>query len=954
MTKIHFSSLHPRVTVVMVCEREPLVIKNLEMLLESRYLDRIFFLSLPSFDLSVRELAAQKIEDLSIESRFETLLNSDQWFMQADYLLSLIEDQVENRHLVFFLGGSIELTEGCLDQLVDKFLASPDLVGINPMFLRTEDDNSATVAYLGMVFDSQKRLHFLYEGVASDHPVVKPRTFQLAHFGALLLSYEDFRCCDGFSSPVDDFNNLSLCFRLTQQTQKRFLVDTDVHVWQHDRYDSWNACGLLNSFMGNGRLELAVESDYASYVHADGYHYGVTMWLEEVPLEIREELRAKYIAGMPASFPCWHDPLLLSNWLLLMTNDPFLWEMAVVLAGNLPYFYPHVFAHYEALAERILEYARKAQESELEQGVLEWLKNKRRFHYETLHKTMEIFIKTQLFSPGLEIASSSYDTWQELVEPKLLKNHGQRDFTQLATGPDWPCLCVAMPVYKAHGAYLQAAVASVKKQSYPHWQLCMVDDASGDAELTATLEALAASDERIRFQQRENNGGISRATNTAVAMTDAPYVGFMDQDDLLAPEALAWVAQTVRQNPQLRFLYSDEDVISEDGIRRSPTFRTSYFAADFIPGHLMVYETEFVRELHGFRPAMDGAQDYDLALRAGEVLSKTEIGHIPRILYHWRLHPGSTNMNVASKPYVVEASQRVLEASFQRRGLAARACETEKKNLFLTRLLADRPSFSVIVTFDQTMTLDTKMVELLRTLYDQEQCEIIFLAPPQAQDKARVLAQQFSLPISLQYRESTDRAYWLDVAKAAQGEILLWLSAYLLPMTDCRPQQLVSLAACEGIGLVGGAIWSNGTVWHMGFYPDENGVPFPLFQGLPKGYQQSVASGQLLIIHRVLAPSKLCFAVKRELFCELGGLDPRFTDFSEVDLSLRLEELGYTSLVSPWGQWTLSQSAPLSLLSDGIDFFQEAWGAKVAKHALRHPCLCHSALGDYWQFDFGE
>ncbi|MBO4335100.1 MAG: glycosyltransferase [Desulfovibrio sp.] len=949
MTTLHFSSLHPRVSVVMVCERADLTRTNLELLLASRYVANLNLLCLPLQEYEIRDYATSRLAEASIDYQFESIANADQWYKTAHCFLCRLKNRVEERHLLFFLGASIELTEGCLDRLVRTFLANPGLAGINPLFLRKESDGRETVAYQGISVDSQKHLHFLYEGVERTDRLVKPRSFQLAHCGALLLSYADFKRSGGLFSHLEgSLCGLDFCQRLKPQPEARFLVETSACVVQHDAFDAWHICGLWNSLMENGRLKTEVASDYAGFVHEDGYHYGVNAWLQEVAVEYWEDLRKQYLEGERSAFPCEHDPLLLGHWLVSLAGNPLLWEMAVTLSGNLPCLFPHSYPHYEALAERLLAYAREEKEETLHAGVLAWKKSRRRFHYGMLHKTMEVYEESQLFANGLDLVPSSYDAWVELIEPELAKEHVYRE---LETGQSWPCLALAMPVYKARPDYLQAAVASVREQSYPHWQLCMVDDASDDTGLWDSLKALAASDNRIRVELREKNGGISRATNTAIALSDAPYIGFLDQDDLLAPWALFEVAKRLGQKDALRFLFSDEDVITEDGLRRSPTLRRPFFAADFIPGHLMVYETELVRQLHGFRPAMDGAQDYDLALRAGEVLAPTEIAHIPRILYHWRLHPDSTNMQLLTKPYVPEATRRVLEASFQRRGLVARACKTERPNLFLMRRMGEIPSYSVLVSFGQSMALNEHLAELLVALSEQDGCEIIFLIPEAGQDRARELAQGLALAVSL--RTLAHPGQELDVAKAAQGEVLFWLSSDLEPMADCRPQQLVLLAADEGLGLVGGTIFKNGLIWNVGFYPDGRGSAFPLFQGLPQCSLGSVESGLLLATHRVLAPSRLCCAVRRECFVELGGFDQALGLFSEVDLGLRLEASGLTSLVSAWGQWALGPRAQTPTGSDAsLRLFKERWGDYLENHPLRHPCLCRSSLGSSWQLQF--
>ena len=164
---------------------------------------------------------------------------------------------------------------------------------------------------------------------------------------------------------------------------------------------------------------------------------------------------------------------------------------------------------------------------------------------------------------------------------------------------------------------------------------------------------------------RKKNGHISAASNTALALVEAPWVALLDHDDRLAEDALAWVARSIVEHPQLRMIYSDEDKIDSNGSRRDP-----YFKCDWNPilmegqnavCHLGVYATDLVEEVGGFRVGYEGAQDHDLTLRCSRQLRRDQILHLPRILYHWRVHPGSTATGTEAKPYSCCAAQRVVE-----------------------------------------------------------------------------------------------------------------------------------------------------------------------------------------------------------------------------------------------------------------------------------------------------
>ena len=211
-------------------------------------------------------------------------------------------------------------------------------------------------------------------------------------------------------------------------------------------------------------------------------------------------------------------------------------------------------------------------------------------------------------------------------------------------GNSLPLFSVLMPVFRPDLAWLRRAVESVRHQVYENWELCIADDATGDPEVTSALQSFAAADLRIKVIIRESNGHISRATNTAAKLASGDFFVLLDQDDELSPDALGELALHLAEQPTTDMLYSDSDKIDENERRYDP-----HFKPDFSPELLLAYmyagQTLCIRgtlwnELGGLRPGYEGSQDHDLALRASERARR--VGHIPKVLYHWRCLPGST------------------------------------------------------------------------------------------------------------------------------------------------------------------------------------------------------------------------------------------------------------------------------------------------------------------------
>jgi hypothetical protein len=268
---------------------------------------------------------------------------------------------------------------------------------------------------------------------------------------------------------------------------------------------------------------------------------------------------------------------------------------------------------------------------------------------------------------GVVAAGRSYADWVNQFDSLSVEAVAALA-TDLAALTHRPKVSLVMPVYNTLAKDLEAAVASVKAQIYGEWELCVCDDASTQPHVWPILEALAGSDGRIKVMRRESNGHISAATNSALTMCTGDYVAFLDHDDVLAPHALLRVVEWFGAHPGIRLVYSDEDKIGLDGQRFDP-----YFKPDFNLGllrshnymcHFAVYERSLLEELGGIRLGFEGAQDYDLALRAVDSVGPEQIGHIPHVLYHWRVTPGSTAGGHQEKSYAFLAGAACVDRAF--------------------------------------------------------------------------------------------------------------------------------------------------------------------------------------------------------------------------------------------------------------------------------------------------
>lgn len=273
--------------------------------------------------------------------------------------------------------------------------------------------------------------------------------------------------------------------------------------------------------------------------------------------------------------------------------------------------------------------------------------------------------------PAPAAHSDDYQSWSV--------QHGARSAAELdalrAEAEGWedkPLISVVMPVYNPPLDLLREAIASVQQQVYGHWELCIADDASSDGAVWTLLEALAESDSRIKAVRRPANGHISEASNSALALATGDFVALLDNDDLLPPDALFCIAETVRTRPTVQVIYTDEDKLDTLGRHFGPYFKPDWnytlFLGHNLISHLGVYRRELLTAAGGFRKGLEGSQDYDLALRCIERVDAADIVHIPRVLYHWRAIEGSTALTTEAKPYTLHAAQQALEEHLQRTG----------------------------------------------------------------------------------------------------------------------------------------------------------------------------------------------------------------------------------------------------------------------------------------------
>ena len=271
---------------------------------------------------------------------------------------------------------------------------------------------------------------------------------------------------------------------------------------------------------------------------------------------------------------------------------------------------------------------------------------------------------------SLGVIESDYDRWIERCETP--RKDSVSAVAEIEAFSYSPTISIIMPVYNVDPNWLEKAIESVRNQWYPHWELCIADDASPSEAVRTVLARFEGMDNRIKVVYLKTNHGISDASNKALALATGDFVGLLDHDDELSEDALYRCVKVLNEYPDSNLIYSDEDKLEINGKRVEPFFKPD-FSPDLMLSinyicHFSLIRRGVIRAIGGFRRGFEGSQDYDLLLRVIEKVDPATIHHIPWILYHWRKIPGSAASVVDAKNYAFDAAKRALREYLERNG----------------------------------------------------------------------------------------------------------------------------------------------------------------------------------------------------------------------------------------------------------------------------------------------
>ena len=473
-----------------------------------------------------------------------------------------------------------------------------------------------------------------------------------------------------------------------------------------------------------------------------------------------------------------------------------------------------------------------------------------------------------------------------------------------------PLISIAVPAYQTPVEFLRQMIESLIVQTYSNWELCIVNASPDNEEMQKVLAEYSAGDSRVRFCNLKENLGIAENTNRAFAMAKGEFVGLLDHDDLLAPNALYEIVKILQDHPQADALYTDEDKVTTELDEHFQPHLKSDFNLDLLRSnnyicHFFVVRKSIVEKAGGFRKEFDGAQDYDFIFRCTE--NAGEVLHVPEILYHWRTHKASTADNPASKMYAFEAGKRAIEAHLERTGTKGEVSHTQDLGFYRVKYpVQGKPLVSVIIpNKDEKETLQT-CLEMLEKNTGYQNFEIIIVENNSTTDEIFRYYKELSgnrkihlLRWGKEFNYSAINNYG---ARYANGEYLLFLNNDVTVITEGWLTEMLGMCQRREVGAVGvKLIYPDNTIQHAGCVIGMGGIAGHMFVDMPADRTGYLHKASLL--QDMSAVTAACLLMKKEVFEQAGGFTEELAvAFNDVDLCLKVRKNGYLIVYDPYAK----------------------------------------------------
>ena len=507
-----------------------------------------------------------------------------------------------------------------------------------------------------------------------------------------------------------------------------------------------------------------------------------------------------------------------------------------------------------------------------------------------------------------------------------------------------PVISILTPTFNTDPVILQSCIQSVQAQVYPNWELCICDDGSSSDATRHVIAERARRDARIKVQFLPENRGIAEATNAALRVASGEFIGLLDHDDELSPDALYENVRLLQDSPQADVIYSDEDKLDVEGRHCEPFFKPDWspelLLSCMYTCHFSLYRRKLVDEIGGFRSGFEGAQDYDLMLRVTACTKR--ILHIPKVLYHWRKSPTSTAADGQAKSFSTDVGLRALREHVERAGLQAEVIATDRPNSYRVKpRIRGTPLISIIIPHKDHPTMLDKCIHTIdaRTTYRNYELIIVDNGSSSLQAQKYLSALPHRV---VHYNEPFNFSRMNNLAALeCKGEYLLLLNDDTEVISPGWLTAMLGYAQLPEIGAVGAKLYyPHDSIQHAGVVLGMRGVAGHWLYRFPRssrGYFNSLHT-----VRNFSAVTAACVLFRREVFDSVGGFDENLAvSYNDVDLCLRIRQAGYRIVWVPEAELYHCEFATRPKLLDPreVDYMEKRWSAVLANDPYYNPNL---------------
>jgi glycosyltransferase involved in cell wall biosynthesis len=505
-----------------------------------------------------------------------------------------------------------------------------------------------------------------------------------------------------------------------------------------------------------------------------------------------------------------------------------------------------------------------------------------------------------------------------------------------------PLLSIILPVFNPELEAFDQAIQSIIRQVYPHWELCISDDASTQPGVREIIEKHAQADKRIKVVYRQVNGHISAASNSAIALASGDYLVLFDHDDELHPLALFLVAKVINDHPDVEIIFSDEDKLTSSGKRIEPYFKSDFDDALVLSqnmvSHLGVYRAKTVHQIGGFRVGYEGSQDYDLLLRVIERIRPNQIVHIPWVLYHWRISKESVAASVDVKPYAVQAAEKAIAEHLQNQKINATVKPHQKFGYQIDYALPKtHPSVNIFIQLNQIQDRFSSLIDsmLRHTAYDNYQ--ITFLCNKKIGTDFQSISDKIAPHVDHEiFIPENDTTSLNQCINSSKSDYICLVDEICLRFSENWLQKLLSIAAQPGTGSVSPQVlYKNGYIFSNGIVFGASGLVNHLFNGISEA-APDYYFGWVQLNKQFSALPHHCLVFRKSDFTDVGGFELSLSNqvTKTIDFCLKLQKRGLGNLLVPevkhWlrtakGDYNDKANQDLIIAEKDIEYFQKKW-----------------------------